>query len=112
MISRVVARKGERMVPQPSAFTGAQQNSEFAARCVVSLEGWRWRGSVSEQWSGYGSRLQIIGSSCFSWNVRGARLAPDARRRRILGAARGLRCRRTTDKKRETRPGCDEPELT
>src|SRR5213593_175596 len=100
MIGAGVPCQSERMVPEPLSFTGAQQNSEFTAGCVVGIHGWRFLRSASQQWSGYGSRLQIIGSSCFSWNVRGARLAHDACGRRVFGALCCLRRRRATGKKR------------
>ena len=53
------------MVPQPSSFTGAQQNGKFAASRVVSIAGWCLLRAGAQQWSGHGSGLQIIGGSFF-----------------------------------------------
>ena len=75
------------MVPQPSSFTRAQQNSKFAARCVVRFTG-GCPNSGPEQWCGHGGSLQIIACSLFNWDICGARLAHDARGRRIFGTPR------------------------
>ena len=93
------------MVPQPSSFTRAQQNGEFAARCVIGFTG-GCPNSGPEQWCGHGGSLQIIGCSLFNWDICGARLAHEARGRRIFGTPYCLRRRRTTGEQRDTRyPG-------
>ena len=69
MISLVARGKRQRMVPQPSSFTGAQQNSEFTARRVISIAGWRLLSAGAQQWSGHGSDLQVIGGSFFNWHL-------------------------------------------
>ena len=56
----------------------------------------------------HGSSLQIIGCSLFNWNICRARLAHNARGRRIFGTARCLRRCRTAGQKRQTRDGGDQ----
>ena len=56
------------MVPQPSPFTGLQQNCKFTAGSVVSVTGWCLLSADAQQWSGHGSGLQVIGGSLFHWN--------------------------------------------
>ena len=107
MISRVVASERQRLVPQPSSFTRAQQNGHFTACRVIGFTG-GCPNAGPEQWSGHRGGLQIIGCSLFNWNVCGARLAHEASGRRIFGPARCLRRRRTAGEQRETRCGGDE----
>ena len=84
MISRVVASERQRLVPQPSSFTRAQQNGHFTACRVIGFTG-GCPNAGPEQWSGHRGGLQIIGCSLFNWNVCGARLAHEAGSRRIFG---------------------------
>src|SRR5262245_36157980 len=69
MISRVVSREGQRMVPQPSSFTVAKQDRKFTAGCVVSIHCWRFLNAGAQQGSGHRSSLQIISRSFLNWNL-------------------------------------------
>src|SRR5437667_7929673 len=108
MISLVVRCESQRMVPEPSPFTGAQQNGKFTAGRVVSIAGRCFLSAGAQQWSGHGSDLQIIGDSLLNWNLRGSRLAQDAGGRRVLKTACCLRRSRAASKKRETWSGGDD----
>ena len=46
-----------------------QQNGEFTAGCVVSIDGWCLLSAGAQQWSGHGSGLQIIRCSFFNWHL-------------------------------------------
>jgi hypothetical protein len=79
------------MVPQPSSFTGVQQQGKFTAGRIVSIESWCLLSAGSQQWSGHGSGLQIIGCSLLNWNLRGSCLFHNAGGRPVLETACGLR---------------------
>src|SRR6478672_9146091 len=101
MVSVVVPGESDRMVPQPSSFTGTQQQGKFAAGRVVSIAGWCLLSPGAQQWSGHGSGLQIIGCSLLNWNLRGSCLFHNAGGRAVLKTACFLRRSRAPGKKRE-----------
>ena len=107
MIRGAVCRESHRLIPQLSSFTRPQQNSEFAAGCVVGFTG-GCPNSGPEQWCGHGGSLQIIPCSLFNGDICGARLAHEACGRRIFGTACCLRCRRAAGKERKTRDSSDQ----
>ena len=94
------------MVPQtvpPSL--GAQQNRQFAARCVVGFTD-GCPNSGPEQWSSRGGSLQVVGCSLFNRDICGARLPHEARGGRVWGPPYYHGARRTTGEQRDTRyPG-------
>src|SRR4029450_7325823 len=105
MISASVPGEDQRMVPQPSSFTGAQQNGEFTAGGVVSIDSWCLLSSRAQPWSSHGSGLQIIGGPFLNRDLRRPRRAHDAGSGRILKPACCLGRSRAPSKNREARYG-------
>ena len=90
------------MIPQLPAFTVAEQNGKFAARCIISFAD-GCPDAVAQERSSHGSSLQIVRCSFLHWNVRGARLAHETRRGRIFGTPCCSGRGRTAGQKRDAR---------
>src|SRR5690242_11640207 len=101
MVSLVARCESQQLVPQSSSFAGAQKNSNFSARRVISFAG-GCPDAVSQERSSHGGSLQIVGGSFFDWNTRGACLAHEPSGRCVFGTSCSLRRRRTVREQRHT----------